>query len=132
MRCIDGIAMTEAEFLAIVEWLRALPVAQVRRVLTQEKRRPWFEETTYLACLFIDTDTDLCLIYPARPLICRLFGRIAHLPCPIERAPADGDPSLLIADPDQPRRTLQQWMTQHGIFDLLELLEDAELARYEL
>lgn len=132
MRCTDGITMTEAEFLAIVALLGTLPPTRARRVLDQSKERPWFEDTTYRACLFIDVDTDLCLIYPARPLICRLFGRVPHLPCPSERAPADGDARRLADDPDAPRRTFTEWMTRHGVYDVCDLLADDPPERYAL
>ncbi|OPZ82588.1 MAG: Flagellin N-methylase [bacterium ADurb.Bin429] len=134
MRCTDGIAISEFEFTRIREYLRALPPAQALRVLEQEKRRPWSEEASYTACLFLDVETDLCLVYPARPLICRLFGRVRHLPCPIERIPAvlDAD-RVLDAYTAQPLGTFQHWMARHGVFNFTDLLGAAcPPARYEL
>lgn len=134
MRCTDGIAMSEFEFLRVVEALRALPLRRVLKILEQEKRRPWFEDISYTACLFLDVETDLCLIYPARPLICRLFGRVPHLPCPIELAPADLDPArMLDAYTAQPLRTFQAWMAAQHVFNFADLLElEIEPDRYEV
>jgi Fe-S-cluster containining protein len=38
-----------------------------------------------LPCRFRDEAAGRCRIYPARPLICRLFGLVEWLPCPVER-----------------------------------------------
>ena len=36
-------------------------------------------------CRFRDVEVGRCRIYPVRPLVCRLFGLVAWLPCPLER-----------------------------------------------
>ncbi len=36
-------------------------------------------------CRFRDGEAGRCRIYPARPLICRLFGLVEWLPCPLRR-----------------------------------------------
>ncbi len=134
MRCTDGIAISEFEFTRMRELLRTLPPARALKVLEQDKQRPWAEETTYTACLFLDCDTDLCLVYPARPLVCRLFGRVRHLPCPRELVPADLDATrVLEAYAAQPLCTVQEWMARHGIFNFVDLLDAPyEPERFEL
>ncbi|HEX2952257.1 MAG TPA: YkgJ family cysteine cluster protein [Armatimonadota bacterium] len=123
MRCTANIKISEDEYTRIVDELRSLPRENVRRVLEQTKELPWSEEITYSACAFLDTTTRLCLIYPARPLVCRLFGRVKHLPCPEEKVPADIDASRVIeAYASQPLRTFPEWMAFHGIFDYAELV----------
>jgi hypothetical protein len=123
MRCTDGIRISEFEYTRIVDTLRALDPAEALRVLEQDKERAWDEDATYTACLFLDQPTALCLVYPARPLVCRLFGRVAHLPCPVGRVPADLDAArVLDAYTRQPLQTFQQWMAQHGVFNFPDLL----------
>lgn len=36
-------------------------------------------------CRFLDGESRLCLIYPVRPLACRLFGLTPWWPCPAGR-----------------------------------------------
>jgi len=123
MRCTDGIKISRAEYDRIIEELYHQPLSQVHRILQQDKVRPWFEENTYTACLFLDLDTGLCLIYPARPLICRLFGRVTHLPCPEGKVPADLDAYDGIHEYYRRRRaTFQEWMQADGFRNLDSLL----------
>lgn len=123
MRCTAGIRMSNAEYTHIVEELRNQNQRFIRRVLNQEKELFWFEEITYTACLFLDIETRLCAIYPARPLICRLFGHVAHLPCPIEKVPVSLDADeLLTAYTSQPLHTFQEWMMINNIFNFEDLL----------
>lgn len=123
MRCTAGVRMSEFEFLRIVETLRSLDPDEVHRVLSQAKETHWFEGTYYTACLFLDLPTQLCLIYPARPLICRLFGTVRHLPCPLGRIPADLDANRILPDyHKQQLATFQQWMMGCKIFNFDDLL----------
>ena len=134
MRCTAGIKMAEIEYLRILEELRSMNPQAAHRVLSQPKEQPWFEEITYTACIFLDMHSHLCLIYPARPLICRLFGRIRHLPCPLELAPPDlHHEHLLQLYTEQPLRTFQEWMMGQGIFNFDDLLGVArEIPMFEL
>ncbi len=122
-RCTNGIRISEFEYLRIVEELRALELNRAHKILGQSKTVVWFEEITYTACLFLDMESKLCLVYPARPLICRLFGRVRHLPCPIARAPQDlqADGALKIYT-DLPLKTFQEWMMEHRVFNFDDLL----------
>lgn len=124
MRCTDQVKLSEYEYARIVETLRALDAAHAHRVLNQPKALPWFEEVTYTACLFLDVKTQLCLVYPARPLICRLFGLMRHLPCPLERVTETypNGVALLDAYTRQPLMTFQEWMAANGVFNFDDLL----------
>ncbi|HEY3378253.1 MAG TPA: YkgJ family cysteine cluster protein [Armatimonadota bacterium] len=123
LRCTAGIKISEFEYTRIVEELRSQEASAVRKVLAQEKHLIWFEEIRYEACLFLNTETRLCLIYPARPLICRLFGRVKHLPCPAGWVPADFDArDILQAYAAQPLKTFQEWMGITGVFNFDDLL----------
>ncbi len=124
MRCIDGIRISEFEYERIIAELHTRAPHEVIRVLEQNKEVHWFEGISYHACLFFDRLSQHCLIYPARPLVCRLFGRVPHLPCPVERMPADLDAGrVLAAYTQQPLYTFQDWMALSGIFNAATLLE---------
>lgn len=82
IRCVDHIAFSFPEFARLAEYLGTLPAAQVAEVLGQDKRLYIEGFLAAELCPFLDRRTDLCLIYPVRPLICRLFGQVMWLPCP--------------------------------------------------
>lgn len=113
-RCTAGVPMAEWEFAAIEAELARLPPEETARVLGQEKRLPIpGTEESYLACRFRDTERRRCLIYPARPAVCRLFGHVEWLPCPIGQVPAPvpGAVPLMQRYADAPRRTYEEWAT---------------------
>ncbi len=65
-------------------------------------------------CAFLDAASRQCLIYPVRPLVCRLFGIVPWLPCPLPDGPEPLGPDLaraiISAYASRPRRTLWQWL----------------------
>jgi len=124
LRCAAGLQMTKGEFEEIVAHLRTLDPDRVRRVLEQEKVVPWFEEITRECCLFLDVVKQDCLIYPARPLICRLFGRVEWLPCPAGKVTSQlkGGWDIVREYAREPRLTFPQWQMETGLLDLRSLL----------
>lgn len=130
MRCSADIPMTRAEFDRIVEHLRALDANHVFRVLTQEKEAPWFEDVQRECCLFLDMPRQDCLIYPVRPLVCRLFGRVEWLPCPAEKLVRQLDDGWAVfrAYAKDPRRTFTEWQVETGLFDFRAMLREANKA----
>jgi len=127
LRCTSGVQMTEQEFQAIVAHLRTLDYEQARRVLEQEKQAPWFEEIMREACLFYDVTRRGCLVYPARPLVCRLFGRVEWLPCPIEKPlpKIRRGVELMRLYAAERRATFAEWCMAHDIYDLCRLIATA-------
>jgi hypothetical protein len=123
MRCTSGIHMTEPEFAAIVEHLGSLEPRRVVRVLEQDKRVHWFEDVWQDACVFYDVANRGCLIYPVRPLICHLFGRVEWLPCPLQKPLPLLSRGLEIiqAYSYERRATFAEWCMAQGIFDLRRL-----------
>jgi hypothetical protein len=123
LRCTSGIQMTESEFLRIVEHLRTIDSRQVLRVLEQEKRVVWFEDIDTEACLFYDVSKQRCLVYPTRPFVCRLFGRVEWMPCPLEKPiPLVRDGLRLLLDyAVEERATFADWCAALGYFDLRQL-----------
>jgi len=76
--CTGNLRITRTEFAAIRDYLGGggwLPVI----------RRPTEMVTP---CEFQEPGGARCIIYPVRPLICRLFGLVEWLPCPIGRVSA--------------------------------------------
>jgi Fe-S-cluster containining protein len=112
IRCTAGIQVLESEYRAIQAELARLPAAEVARVLDQPKQVPIpGTEESYTACRFRDVERGRCLVYRARPAICRLFGHVEWLPCPIFKitTPAPGAVELMLAYAEQPRKTFEEW-----------------------
>lgn len=112
IRCTAGVPMQEWEFEAIEAELASLPPAEVARVLSQEKRQPIpGADAFYTACRFRDVERGRCLIYRVRPTICRLFGHVEWLPCPIGKVerPVAGGVALMQRYASAPRRTYEEW-----------------------
>jgi hypothetical protein len=124
LRCTAGVQMCQREFESIVAYLGKADRDQVVRILEQEKTIFWFEEIQTEACLFYDVSRRGCLIYPVRPLICRLFGRVEWLPCPIGRSLEQlrGGLELIQAYAREKRATFPEWCTATGIFDWRQLI----------
>ena len=124
LRCTAGVQMTRQEFDRIVEHLRTLDLRQAIRVLEQDKRRVLFEEINYEACPFYDVTQRRCIVYPARALICRLFGRVEWLPCPIGKPVPQvrNGIELIRSYAEQPRNTFPEWCAKLGMYDFRQLL----------
>jgi hypothetical protein len=115
--------MNRSEFDRIVEHLRTQDSRRIARVLDQEKHIVWFEDIMTEACLFYDIPRRQCVIYPVRPLICRLFGHVEWLPCPLGKpVPRIRDGLRIVQEYAQERRaTFQEWCSILGLFDLTRL-----------
>jgi hypothetical protein len=113
-RCTAGIPLTRAEYSAISDFLTTLPPERRDRILSQSKRTPWpgaSDGETYEACRFLDVETGLCLVYPVRPLVCRLFGYVVWLPCPIGAVESVWPPGVeaMASRADEPQWTWEEW-----------------------
>ena len=111
--------MLRAEVAEIHGYVRSPAGADARRVEQQEKRLPYpgtdgSEGATYTACRFRDVGRGRCSIYPVRPLICRLFGHVDWLPCPIQRitAPVAGGRETMLRYAEAPRKTYEEWLEE--------------------
>ena len=103
-RCVGNLLITRTEFEAICDYLGdAIYQPTLRRAGQMAPR-----------CEFSDPDGARCLIYPVRPLICRLFGIVDWLPCPRQRLPAlVPDGARIIEQYAQfARRSFRGWMRQ--------------------
>jgi Fe-S-cluster containining protein len=130
-RCIAGVPLLRAEFLAIQEFRSGPEGAEVARVEREEKRTlyPGAEDVYYTACRFRDhgaaapeghertpgaPGAGRCAIYPVRPLICRLFGHVEWLPCPIQKVPGPtpGGLAAMRRYAGAPQKTYEEWLEE--------------------
>lgn len=116
--------MAEDEFARIVDHLKTCDPGKALRVLEQDKTVAWFEDITVQGCLFCDVVRGSCLVYPVRPLVCRLFGRVEWLPCPLGKrlSQVHGGVDLMQTYARQRRATFQEWCAERGIFDFRKLI----------
>lgn len=117
-RCTAGIQVLRSEYEAARAELARLPAEEVDRVLRQEKQVPIpGTEETYTACEFRDVERGRCLIYPARPTICRLFGHVEWLPCPISKVEkiVPSAVELMQAYAGEPCKTFAQWAAEDDV-----------------
>ncbi len=124
LRCTAGVQMAEDEFARIVDHLKTCDPGKALRVLEQDKTVAWFEDITVQGCLFCDVVRGSCLVYPVRPLVCRLFGRVEWLPCPLGKrlSQVHGGVDLMQTYARQRRATFQEWCAERGIFDFRKLI----------
>ena len=113
-RCVAEVPMLQPEFEAIRRHLAGPEGEEARRVEQQDKRvlYPGAEDVYYMACRFRDVERGRCSIYPVRPLVCRLFGHVEWLPCPIQKipVPVPGGLDVMRRYADAPQKTYEEWL----------------------
>ncbi|MFO0546960.1 MAG: YkgJ family cysteine cluster protein [Polyangiaceae bacterium] len=80
--CVAGLAVDPVEAHALEVWLDAASEDQRRKIAALASRP---EETS---CVLLDEDAA-CSIYPARPIICRVFGLAMRLTPELAIAPGE-------------------------------------------
>ncbi|MGV3724179.1 MAG: YkgJ family cysteine cluster protein [Actinomycetota bacterium] len=111
-RCTAGVPMLEAEYQAIAAFVTGPEGEDARRVERLDKQVPYpgAEEFHYTACRFRDVEQARCSIYPVRPLVCRLFGHVEWLPCPIGKVEAvPGGVSAMQRYGEAAQKTYEEW-----------------------
>ncbi|MEA3403815.1 MAG: YkgJ family cysteine cluster protein [Armatimonadota bacterium] len=101
-RCVGNLRITRTEFEAIGDYLGGgmyFPAARTNAQMV-------------VPCEFSEPDGPHCVIYPVRPLICRLFGIVPWLPCPLGRAlPTVPDAAEIMQQYQQfERHSFRQWL----------------------
>lgn len=118
-RCTAGVPMLEPEFIAVREFLASPEGEDARRIerLDKEVPYPGAEEFHYTACRFRDVERGRCSVYPVRPLICRLFGHVDWLPCPIEKVPqaTPGGLDVMRHYGSVPQKTYEEWLADSKV-----------------
>lgn len=90
LRCAAGVPATCHEWETLQTFLAALSAterAEVARVEAQDKTVDLGDGVTVRMCRYRDMEQGRCVVYPARPLVCRLLGHVEWMPCPIEKVP---------------------------------------------
>jgi Fe-S-cluster containining protein len=115
-RCIAGAPMLRPEYEGIRDYLASADGEEARQVEQGDKQvlYPGAEDVYYTACRFRDVQGGRCSVYPVRPLICRLFGHVEWLPCPIEKitAAVPGGVDLMRRYGDAPQKTYEEWLAE--------------------
>lgn len=121
LRCASGVPASRSEWDALQAYLASLSEAEraeIRRVETQDKTVDLGDEVTVQMCRYRDMEAGRCVVYPARPLICRLLGHVEWLPCPIEKVPKRIDTTdavaLMQSYAQFERRTFEEWQEESG------------------
>ena len=116
LRCAVGVPASRDEWEALQTYLAGLSEAEraeIRRVEAQDKTVDLGDEVTVQMCRYRDREAGRCVVYPARPLICRLLGHVEWLPCPIEKVPKAIDTAdavaLMQSYAQFERRTFEEW-----------------------
>jgi hypothetical protein len=113
-RCTAGVPMLRTELLAIRAYLETPEGEEAREVERAGKQVPYpgTDDVFYTACRFRDVERGRCSIYPVRPLVCRLFGHVEWLPCPIEKVPAPtpGGVEAMRRYSEAPTKTWEDWL----------------------
>jgi hypothetical protein len=113
-RCVAGVPMLRVEFEAVREFLAGPEGEEALRVERQAKRLPYpgTEDVFYTACRFRDVERGRCSIYPVRPAVCRMFGHVEWLPCPVGiiPAPVPGGIQAMRRYGEAPLRTYEEWL----------------------
>ena len=126
MRCAGEISFSRFEYQRIIDYLQnEADRKDALKILHQNKTRQWFEDITYDSCLFLDVNTNLCLIYECRPLICRLFGEVKHLPCPTGKITEFIDAEDIIEGylRNNELNSFIDWMAMDDVFNFEDLLD---------
>jgi Fe-S-cluster containining protein len=88
LRCAAGVQMTRPEYEAVQTYIEMAPnTADINRVAAQDKTVDLGDGVTVQMCRYRDMERGGCVVYPARPLVCRLLGHVEWMPCPIEKVP---------------------------------------------
>lgn len=120
-RCTSGFGVTEGEWADVQAFLAQLPQEERARLSQQHRTLHWpgAEETgasvTY--CQFRDMEHGRCSIYPVRPTICRLFGVVHWLPCPIEAVTHYPREAVGVWNTyrEEKRKTWEQWQEEESL-----------------
>lgn len=73
--CCGPVALSRARLDKIKAYVLAMPPAERKRLAAQKR--------SSIDCRFLDMKSHRCAIYPVRPWICKAFGRVEGMPCPM-------------------------------------------------
>jgi len=116
LRCAAGIPATREEWESLQGFLAECSPAEraaITRVEAQDKSVDLGDGVTVAMCRYRDMEAGRCVVYPVRPLVCRLLGHVEWMPCPIEKVPkpipTEDALALMQAYARFERRTFEEW-----------------------
>ncbi len=128
LRCASGVPATRAEWEGLEDHLDSLPSSErnaIALVEAQDKTVDLGDGVTVQMCRYRDMEAERCVVYAARPLICRLLGHVEWLPCPIEKVvrpiPTPDALTLMRSYALFERKTFEQWESDGAEQDLSPL-----------
>lgn len=72
--CYGPIPVMVPELATILDALNQMPDEEVKRLARQKRVR--------FGCILRDMEHGRCAVYPARPMLCRMFGQYEGAECP--------------------------------------------------
>jgi Fe-S-cluster containining protein len=90
LRCANDVPCSAEEWAELQAYIAAMTPEdkqELERVMAQDKTVDLGDEVTVELCQYRDMEAGRCMVYPARPLVCRLLGHVEWMPCPIEAVP---------------------------------------------
>jgi len=116
LRCAAGVPASRDEWNTLQDYIAAAPNplrAEIKQVETQDKTVSLGDDVTVQMCRYRDMEHGRCIVYPARPLACRLLGHVEWMPCPIEKVPriipTTDALALMKAYAKMERKTFEEW-----------------------
>jgi len=116
LRCAAGIPATGDEWERLQNFLAECSPeerAEIARVEAQDKSVDLGDGVVVAMCRYRDMEAGRCVVYPARPLVCRLLGHVEWMPCPIEKVPkpipTPDALALMHAYARFDRKTFEEW-----------------------
>jgi hypothetical protein len=107
---------SQTEWDDIERYIAGLSAAQqseIARVARQDKTVDLGDGVSVKMCRYRDMEIGRCVVYPARPLVCRLLGHVEWMPCPIDKIPsAINTPDALALMQEYAkieRKTFEEW-----------------------
>ncbi len=118
LRCAEGVPMSRREYEAVTEYLGSnVAPALAVATATLDREVELGDGVVVRQCRFHDRAAGRCIVYPARPLVCRLMGLVEWMPCPAGRVERLVDTQtaldLLRVYAEDERRTFEEWERLH-------------------
>ena len=116
LRCSSGVPCTRDEWVNVQAFISAADEqtqAKISRTARQDKSVSLGDDVFVQMCRYRDMENGGCVVYPARPLICRLLGHVPWMPCPVDKVPhtipADKSVELMLSYSEFERKTFEEW-----------------------
>jgi len=116
LRCTAGVPAAAHEWIDIQDFIESATEeqrAEIAAVEAQSKTLSLGDGIEIEMCRYRDMEAGRCVVYPARPLVCRLLGHVEWMPCPVEKVPRTLPTpralELMRAYSELDRRTFEQW-----------------------